>query len=80
MMREFAVAEPICVDLVAAEVWFHIHPSPSNADAGKGMKESSNIQYPQDDGNDHNCIEDRFDGRLHWNEAIHQPKEDAHND
>ena len=44
------------------------------------MKESRNIQDPQDDSNDNNCVENRLDGCLHWNEAIHQPQNYAHHD
>jgi hypothetical protein len=44
------------------------------------MKKSSDIQYPQDDRNDHYGIQNRLDGRLHGDEAIHQPQDNTHND
>lgn len=44
------------------------------------MKEPGNIQYPKDHSNDHNGIQDGLDGCLHWNEAIHEPKHNTHDD
>jgi hypothetical protein len=44
------------------------------------MKQAKNIQDPQNHGNDHNAIQNRLDGSLHWDEAIHQPQENSHHD
>jgi hypothetical protein len=44
------------------------------------MEEPKNIQDPQNDGNHHNAIQDRFDGPLHWDETIYQPQEDTYYD
>lgn len=44
------------------------------------MKESRDIQYPQDDSNNYNCVENGLDGGLHWNETIHQPQNDTYHD
>jgi hypothetical protein len=44
------------------------------------MEEPKNVQDPQNDGNHYDAIQDRLDGPLHGNEAIHQPEEDAHYD
>jgi hypothetical protein len=67
--------------------WFPLHHPlhphhrlRTNVDSGKGIKESKNIQDPQNHGNDHDAVQDRFDGSLHGNEAIHQPQEDTHHD
>jgi hypothetical protein len=51
-----------------------------NAHPGDGMKESKNIQEPQDHANHHNGVQNRLDGRCHWDEAIHQPQKDSHHD
>jgi len=50
---------------------FLIHPLRSKVDAGEGMKESEDIQEPQNHCHHHNTVQDRFDGGLHGNEAIH---------
>jgi hypothetical protein len=55
-------------------------PSRSNVDPGKRMKQSKNIHDPQNHGYDHDTIQNRLDGSLHWDEAIHQPQEDTHHD
>ena len=44
--------------LFAAEVEFHLYPSPSNADTGEGIKESGNLQYPQNHSYDYDGIQD----------------------
>jgi hypothetical protein len=44
------------------------------------MEKPSNIQDPQNYGNDHDAIENGLDGPLHGNESIYQPQEDAHHD
>jgi hypothetical protein len=44
------------------------------------MKESKNIQQPQDHGNDHDAVQNGLDLSLHGDEAIHQPQENTHND
>jgi hypothetical protein len=51
-----------------------------NVNSGDGMKESKNIQKPQDDANNHNGVQNRLDGRCHGDEAIHQPQEYTHHD
>ena len=44
------------------------------------MEQPSNIKDPQNHGNDHDAVQNRLDGSLHGNEAIHQPQEDTHHD
>jgi len=44
------------------------------------MKNSKNIQKPQNYGNDHDNIQDRLDGSCHWYEAINQPEENTNHD
>jgi hypothetical protein len=44
------------------------------------MKESKNIQDPQNHRDDNDAVQNGFDGSLHWDEAIHQPQEDTHHD
>jgi hypothetical protein len=34
------------------------HASLANANPGKGMKEPGNIQYPQNDGDDYDGVQD----------------------
>jgi hypothetical protein len=45
-----------------------------NVNPGEGMKESKDIQKPQDHANDYNGVQNRLDGRCHWDEAIYQPQ------
>ena len=44
------------------------------------MKESKNIQDPQNHGNNYDAIQNGLDGGLHRDEAIHQPQKDTHHD
>jgi hypothetical protein len=44
------------------------------------MKQSKNIQEPQDDSDDHDSIQYRLDGSLHGYKAVDQPKQNTHND
>src|SRR4051794_26944870 len=49
----------------------------TDADAGKRMEQSENIQNPQDQGDNNYGIEDRLDRALHGKEVIHQPQQDS---
>jgi hypothetical protein len=44
------------------------------------MEQPGNIQDPQNDGYDHDAVENRLDSSLHGNESIHQPQENTDND
>jgi hypothetical protein len=44
------------------------------------MKGSKNVQQPQHNTNDHDCVQDRLDAACHGDETIHQPQEDANDD
>jgi len=44
------------------------------------MKQSKNIQDPQNYSNNHDAVQNGLDGPLHWNEAIDQPQENTHHD
>ena len=44
------------------------------------MKQPKHIQQPHNHGNDHDAIQNRLDGSLHWNETIHQLQQDTHYD
>jgi hypothetical protein len=44
------------------------------------MKESKNIEQPQNHSNHHNAVQNGLDGRLHGNESIHKPQKNAHHD
>jgi hypothetical protein len=46
----------------------------ANADPGQRVKQSENIQQPQNHGNDNDAVQDGLDGALHGDEAIHQPQ------
>jgi hypothetical protein len=50
----------------------------ADVNPGKGLKETKDIQDPQNHGNHNNAIQDGLDGPLHRDEAIHQPQEDTH--
>jgi hypothetical protein len=39
------------------------------------MKESKDIQEPQDDENDRDGVQDRLDGRCHRDVTVDQPEE-----
>jgi hypothetical protein len=42
------------------------------------MKESKSVEKPHNYGNHYYAVQNRLDGRLHGDEAIHQPQEYAH--
>jgi len=44
------------------------------------MKNSKNIQEPQNHHDDHDRVQDGFNGSRHWDESINQPKENANHD
>jgi len=44
------------------------------------MKQSENVQKPQDNGNHYDTVQDGLDLSLHWNKAIDQPKQDPDHD
>ncbi len=44
------------------------------------MKESKDIQEPQNHANNHNGVQNRLEGRCHGDEAIHQPQQYTHHD
>jgi hypothetical protein len=52
----------------------------ANMDPGQRVKESENIQQPQNDGDNHDAVQDGLDRSLHGDEAIHQPQQDTHHD
>jgi hypothetical protein len=52
--------------------------SPANPDTGERVKQTENIQQPENDGNHHDAVEDGLDGSLHGDEAIHQPQKNTH--
>ena len=52
----------------------------SDADAGKRVKKAEDIQEPENDSNDHECVQDRLDLALHRNKAIDQPEQDSDDD
>ena len=52
----------------------------ADVDIRERVKQSKNIEEPQDDANNHDCVQDGFDAARHGDETIHQPKQDAHND
>jgi|KBSMisStandDraft_5_1062788.scaffolds.fasta_scaffold00256_37 hypothetical protein len=44
------------------------------------MKEPKSIEQPQNDGNHYYSVQNRFDGRLHWDESIYQPQQHTYYD
>ena len=44
-----------------------------NMDPGQRVKETKQIEYPQDHCNHDNSIQDRLNGGLHRDESIYQP-------
>jgi len=44
------------------------------------MKQTENIQEPQNYGDNHDAVQNGLDGSLHGNEAIHQPQKNPHHD
>jgi hypothetical protein len=55
-------------------------PLSSDVDSGKRIKQSKDIEDPENHGDDYDTVQNRLDGSLHGNEAIHQPQEDTHHD
>jgi hypothetical protein len=47
-----------------------------HADVGEGMKQSKNVQQPQNHDNNHDRIQDGLDRSLHWYQ-VDQPKQNA---
>jgi hypothetical protein len=41
------------------------------------MKESKSVEQPHNYGNHYYAVQNRLDGRLHGDEAIHQPQQDT---
>jgi hypothetical protein len=54
--------------------------SPSKPDPGERMKDSKNVQEPQHNTNDHDCVQNGLDRSLHGYEAVDQPKQNTHHD
>jgi hypothetical protein len=50
----------------------------SYADSTQGGENSEEIEQPNGHANDHDPVEDRFDGSLHGDETIHEPQQYAH--
>src|SRR5208282_327264 len=44
------------------------------------MEQSEYVKEPQNDANDHDCVQDGLDAACHGDETIHEPKQDAHYD
>jgi hypothetical protein len=44
------------------------------------MEKPKNVQEPQYNTNDHDCIQDRFQRSLHGDETVHQPEQHTHHD
>jgi len=44
------------------------------------VKQSKNIQQPQNHGNHYDAVQNSLDGSLHGDEAIHQPQKNTHHD
>ena len=44
------------------------------------MEQSKNVQQPQNHCNDYNAIQNGLDGRLHWDESVHEPQKNTYND
>jgi hypothetical protein len=58
----------------------YVCPTLPNVDSAQAMKQAEDIKKPENHGDDDNAIEDRLDTALHGDEAIHEPKQDAHDD
>ena len=52
----------------------------SDVDPGQGMKQSENVQEPQNYGDHNDAVEDGFDRALHGDESVHQPQQDTDHD
>jgi hypothetical protein len=52
--------------------------SASNVEAREGVKHPEQIEQPENRDDHHNAIQDRLHRRLHWDEAVHSPEQDSH--
>ena len=55
--------------------WLLPHP-----DTGERPENAENAEEPQDNRNDHNGIQDRFDGARHWYETVDEPEKHTDHD
>jgi hypothetical protein len=46
-------------------------------DLGEGTDNPKSAQEPQDNNNDHNNVQDRFDGARHGDETVDEPEKNA---
>jgi hypothetical protein len=44
------------------------------------MKQPEYIQEPQNHCDDYDTVQNRFNGSLHGNEAVHEPQKNTHHD
>jgi hypothetical protein len=51
-----------------------------HADIGEGTENSKNAQEPQDNGNNHDGVQDRLDGARHRDESVDEPEKNTNND
>jgi hypothetical protein len=51
-----------------------------HADSGERTDNSKSAQEPQDNGNDHNGVQDRLDGARHWYESVDEPETNTNHD
>jgi hypothetical protein len=51
-----------------------------HADMGEGTENSKNVQEPQDNGYNHDGIQDRLNGTRHWYESVDEPKNNTSHD
>jgi hypothetical protein len=49
-------------------------------DIGEGTEKSKNAQEPQDNGNDHNGVQDRLNSARHRYETVNDPEKNADHD
>jgi hypothetical protein len=54
--------------------------SPAHVDIGKVTENSKNVQQPQNDGNDHNGIQNRLYGSRHRDESVDEPEKNTNHD
>jgi hypothetical protein len=57
-----------------------LNSSLPNANMGKGMEQSKDVEQPQNYEDYYQAVQDRFDGCLHGNEGVDQPQENTHHD
>ena len=57
-----------------------LRPLLSHADLGKRTDKPENVQEPQDNGNDHDGVQDRLNGARHWYESVDEPEKNANHD